>query len=270
MANSNAQRAAHRRNLEDEEIGVRHRMEHFYLPLFREFCCAQRLDRGRVRVLDCGCGSGLSVDSLAEAGFFAFGIDSWTLRYQQWRERPRLLGSCFCQADATALPFADACFDIVFSCGLLEHIGVAEQCTPTYQVVPLPNRMQLRHRFVAECLRVLRRPGVLYLDHPNGAFPVDFWHNDYRGRPRFHRPSEKFLPTFEEVTALARAVDPRCRIEAVTPAGRFTFRRATRRWYGKFLAGPLQLYFQLLRYPALSLLAGSPLNPYLVLRITHD
>lgn len=271
MAASSNQQAAQLQHLQDEEIGVRYRMQHFYLPLFRDFCLAKQLNPGQVRVLDCGCGNGLSVECLAEAGLWAFGIDAWTLRYRQWKERRRLERAKFCQADATRLPFADSSFDIVFSCGLLEHIGVFEEIRIDYEITPLPDQASLRQRFLAECLRVLRPGGLLYIDHPNGAFPIDFWHNHYNrsGRARFHWPWEKFLPTLKEVVTLAHAVDPDCRVEAISPAGRFTFRRSTRRWYGKLFARPLELYFELLRYFPFSLLAGSPLNPYLVIRITR-
>lgn len=261
--------AAHRQNLQDEEIGVRHRMQHFYLPLFRNYCREQGLDPGQVRVLDCGCGNGLSVECLAQAGFEAYGIDLWTVRHEQWQERRRLPGTGFCLADATRLPFADAQFGIVLNCGLLEHIGVSEQWEPVYRVAPLPDQAEHRRRFVSECLRVLRGRGVLYIDHPNGAFPIDFWHNSYRSTPRLHPPSEKFLPTFREVAALARAVAPTCRVEAISPAGRFTFRRSARHWYGKLFGSPVELWFRLLRRPPFSLLAGSALNPYLVIRITR-
>ena len=270
MDRTDAYHAAHLRNLQDEEIGTHHRMQHYYLPLLRSFCGTHQLDPGQVRVLDCGCGNGLSVECLAEAGFRGYGIDIGEFRCQQWSERPGLPKMSLCRADACRLPFADNSFEIVLSCGLLEHVGVVEQGEPCYTVAPLPNQAELRREFLAECLRVLRRPGAFYLDHPNGAFPIDFWHNHYpSGGPRFHPRSEKFLPTFKEVVELARSVEPRCRVEAISPAGRFTFRRSTRRWYGKLFARPLELYFELLRYSPFSLLAGSPLNPYLVVRITR-
>lgn len=264
------EQATHLLNLHDEEIGVRHRIQHFYLPLFREFCCARGLEIARTRVLDCGCGNGVSVEILAEAGFRACGIDGLTPRCRQWSERPPLARATFCQAEATHVPFADASFDIILSCGLLEHIGVEEYCDTRYRVTALPHQAENRRQFLAECLRVLCRGGVLYLDHPNGAFPIDFWHNDGASRPRWHRATERFLPKFEEVAALARSVDAACRVEALSPAGRFTFRRARRHWYGKLFGPPLDLYLHILRYRPFSFLARSPFNPYLVLRITRD
>ncbi len=244
-------------------------MRHFYVPLFHEFCRTQQVDPASVRVLDCGCGNGISVECLRRAGFVAYGIDAEAFRCEQWKEPRRLPGILLCRADALHLPFTEASFDIVFSCGLLEHIGVAEWADPEYHVVATPDQPELRRLFIRESLRVLRRPGVLYLDHPNGAFPIDFWHSDSGGRPRFHRPSEKFLPSFREVCELVRAADPSCFLEALSPAGRFVFRRATRHWYGKIFRGPLQLYFEMLRYRPFAWLAGTPLNPFLVLRITR-
>ena len=67
------------------ESGAVSRIQGFYLPLLR------RLARERgpalpLRVLDCGCGNGLSVDLLNEAGLDAWGNDLSKLRRWQWRE----------------------------------------------------------------------------------------------------------------------------------------------------------------------------------------
>ena len=263
------QAASHLQALRDEEVGVRHRIQHYYLPLFLEHARAARKQPGTMRVLDCGCGNGASAEYLAAAGFQAFGIDLAAFRAEQWPERAALPGVHLLAADATALPFPDGFFDIVFSCGMIEHIGVHEECTPDYHVEPVVDQPQQRARFLAESMRVLRPDGVVFVDHPNGSFPIDFWHNDYRARPRFHSPSEKFLPKFGEVLALAKQAAPDCQVEGVSPAGRFTFQRSNRRWYGKLFAGALESYFELLRYPPFSKLSATPLNPYLVIRITR-
>jgi SAM-dependent methyltransferase len=259
--------AAHAQALRDEEVGVEHRMRHYYIPLFLKYANQIGRSPGAMRVLDCGCGNGASVEFLAQAGFSAFGIDLAKFRAEQWTYRSQLPGVHLIAADATALPFPDAYFDIVFSCGMLEHIGVAEECTPAYKVVALPHQAELRERFLGESIRVLKPHGVLYVDHPNGSFPIDFWHNDYRGLPRFHSANEQFLPKFEEVSRIATAVAPTCSIEAISPAGRFTFRRSRRRWYGKLFTSVLKLYFYALKLRPFRPLLASPFNPYLVLRI---
>jgi SAM-dependent methyltransferase len=118
-------------------------------------------------------------------------------------------------------------------------------------------------------MRVLKPDGVLYLDCPNGSFPIDFWHNDYRASPRFHWPGESFLPSFDEVAKLVKRVAPTCSIEAISPSGRFTFQRSRRRWYGKLFTDVMKVYLDLLKGRPFSWLAASPLNPYLVMRIAQ-
>jgi SAM-dependent methyltransferase len=264
------QAAAHLQTLRDEELGVRHRIEYFYSPLFLRYAATRGKSPESMRVLDCGCGNGASAEYLASAGFQAYGIDVAGFRIEQWPERVKQDRVHLLAADATALPFADGSFDIVLSCGMLEHIGVHEVCTPEYHVEPLPNQAGLRAQFLAESLRILKPGGVVFVDHPNGRFPIDFWHNDYRARPRFHSSTERFLPSFREVMALARRVNPKCKVSAISPAGRFTFRRSNRRWYGKLLSRTMERYFELLRYRPFSSLASTALNPYLVIQITRS
>ena len=264
-------RLTHEEKQAAEERGVRHRMDNFYLPLFREFVGQSGRGADRVRVLDCGCGTGLSLDCLAGAGWHAYGIDTWAARVEQWRERSGIAGfrppsaKPLC-GDATRLPFRDRQFDIVFSCGLLEHIGVREEWEPRYQVAARADQFEQRVEFVRECLRVLRRPGALYFDHPNGAFPIDFWHDDAKSG-RVHWPGERFLPTYEEVCSLVSAAGCEDRVEALSPAGRFTFGQVGAKWWGRLLGSRCEAYFRLMRYRPFRRLARSPFNPYLVLRV---
>jgi SAM-dependent methyltransferase len=231
----------HRVGLAGEVEGSRWRIERFYAP---------RLEPG-ARVLDAGCGNGVSVDVLHELGFDAWGIDLSSLRKWQWRERVHR--DRLAVASALRLPFPDRVFDAVLSSGVIEHIGVEELGGATYSVRPLPDRDASREAFVAELLRVLRPGGRLYIDCPNGAFPIDFWHGPVAGNARWHSPREGFLPTFAEIKRYARGA----RVRPLPARDRFAFRQVGRHWYGRLFRGPMRWWLEL------------PLGtPYLVVEIS--
>lgn len=230
--------------------GSRRRIADFYEPLLRR-------EKAR-RVLDSGCGNGISVDLLAERGYDAWGNDLSQLRQFQWRERrarERLV-----VASSLRLPFPDRWFDAVISSGVIEHIGVVESALPRYAVAPLPDRDAQRAAFLAELFRVTRPGGVVFVDCPNGAFPIDFWHGDRPGGARRHSRDEGFLPTFAEI----RALMPGMKVDALSPYKRLQFHQARRHWYGRVL-GPLgAAWFAVMR--AVPRLARTRLNPFLVVR----
>ena len=113
-----------------------------------------------------------------------------------------------------------------------------------------------RARFMRELLRVGK---TVYIDCPNGAFPIDFWHSDAPGGARVHSRREGFLPTFREIEALV----PDAIVEALSPYKRLQFRQAAQHWYGRLLARPAELFFRWMpRW-----IAKSALNPFLVVRL---
>ena len=193
------------------------------------------------RVLDCGCGNGITVDSLNGRGIATWGVDLSALRKWQWRER--IFRRRLATADATRLPFPDAVFDVVMASGLLEHLGVQESRSPEYEVRPSADRDDVRRRFLAEVARVLKPDGIAWLDFPNGAFPIDFWHTTWIGRPRWHSTREGFLPRFEELQSYARESEGGVTIRLVSPHRRFLFRQAGGTWYGRLLSVPLRIFF---------------------------
>ena len=218
-----------------------------------------------LRVLDSGCGNGEAVGVLGAHGIDAWGHDLSALRKWQWRESPdrhRLV-----VADGASLPFEDASFDAVLASGVLEHIGVEEQGGETYRVRPLPGRDEARRGFLAELARVLAPEGSLFLDFPNGAFPFDFWHGPTPGGARYHSTREGFLPRVAEVRSLCRSIDPRLTVEARSPKGRLRFRQVSAHWYGRAFRPPMMALQRLMSTRAFGFLAGSPLNPYLVLEV---
>jgi SAM-dependent methyltransferase len=255
-----------REGLEQEVPGAVSRIRDFYHPrLERERAAAGRA----LRVLDSGCGNGLSVDLLSEAGFEAWGADSSALRRWQWRERrhrDRLVST-----DGARLPFPDRAFDAILCSGVLEHVGVEETGGERYTVKPLPDRDAKRIAFLAEHVRVLAPGGVLYLDFPNGAFPIDFWHGPRPGSARWHSRDEGFLPTAVDVRRYLEAVPGKFAVRTLGATGRLQFRQVGRHWYGRLLQLPAALWLRLLGSPLLAPARETLLNPFLVLeaRRTH-
>jgi SAM-dependent methyltransferase len=244
------------RGYDNESAG--RRIEDYYLPLLRA--------TGARRVLDSGCGNGESVDALSAAGFDAWGHDLSAFRKWQWRartHRERLV-----VADGLRLPFPDGFFDAVISSGVLEHVGVSESGGPgIYEVAPLPDRDARRAAFLAGLARVLAPGGTLYLDFPNGAFPIDFWHGTSAGGARVHSPFEGFLPKVKEVAALARTLGPGLRVSVRSPHRRLRFHQVGGHWYGRVFRAPMKAFYALTAAPGFGWLAGTALNPYLVLEV---
>jgi SAM-dependent methyltransferase len=99
------------------------------------------------RVLDSGCGSGGIAISLAEETSYSVGLDL-SARFRASGTRlasEQGVGNvAFVQGDGTSLPFREASFDLVFSHSVIEHVSSVSG-------------------YLAECFRVLRPGGALYL-----------------------------------------------------------------------------------------------------------
>ena len=248
---------AQQEGLANEVPGAVSRVRDFYLPLLAA--------QGGTRVLDSGCGNGLSVDLLCDERLDAWGVDLSALRKWQWRERARR--DRLACADSLHLPFRDGAFDAILCSGVLEHVGVRERGGDRYEVAPLPDRDALRVAFLAEHARVLAPGGKLWLDFPNGAFPFDFWHGVRPGFPRRHRQDEGFLPTLRDVRGYALALGPEWTVRPLTARGRLQFRQVGRHWWGRLLAPSAALYLAALE--SVPVLLQSPANPFLVVEMSR-
>jgi len=113
------------------------------MAYFREVLDRRGVAHGRA--LDVGCGAGFIAEELAAGGFAVTGIDPSRVAIEAARAHAARSGLDieYAVGAGEELPFADAAFDLVFCCDVLEHVADLD-------------------RVIDETARVLR-PGGLYL-----------------------------------------------------------------------------------------------------------
>jgi SAM-dependent methyltransferase len=112
------------------------------------------------RLLDIGCGEGQVARRAAAAGIDVVGLDPTVAQIEEAAHRGGRVS--YARADAAALPVADASFDGVVMCLVIEHIDPIE---PT----------------IREMARVLQPGGrcLLLLNHPLLQAPGSGWIDDH-------------------------------------------------------------------------------------------
>ncbi len=133
------------------------------------------LERGRSRVIDCGCGEGSYVEELGRR----FAVDSVGIEYLPDKVaqagRKAALRSRVIRADIARIPFADATFDLAVLNEVLEHV---------------PNETGA----LAEVRRVLVPGGRLVLLSPNRWFPFETHGVYWKGTDRMLPPYVPLIP----------------------------------------------------------------------------
>ncbi len=71
----------------------------------------------------------------------------------------------------------------------------------------------------------------------------------------------------KEIRALARRSVPACRVSVRSPHRRLRFNQVGAHWYGRLFRAPVAAFYALTSVPGFTWLAGTPLNPYLVLAL---
>lgn len=113
------------------------------------------------RVLEVGCGTGLLLDRVRRFASYAAGMDlsAGMLARAQERGLPVTLG------DATALPYADASFDLVYSFKVLPHVADIRAALREMARVTRPGGRVLAEFYNPRSLRylvkVLKRPSAV-------------------------------------------------------------------------------------------------------------
>lgn len=116
------------------------------------------------RVLDVGCGPGITVDRLVESGFEVYGVDISPAMIDQCRRAfAHLPTAHFSVGRIERLDFPDAFFDVVLCMGVVEYVD--------------------DDRIVAqEMARVTKPGGTVIITCPNRVSPFRMWQRTvYRG-----------------------------------------------------------------------------------------
>ncbi len=145
---------------------------------------AARLSRGK-RVLDAGCGAGYGSAELARGAERVVGMDRAAEAVEFAREHYRAPNLWFERGSCTALPHADASFDLVVAFEVIEHLENWRQ-------------------FLAEARRVLAPCGQFIVSTPNRLYYTESRGAD--GANPFHVHEFTFDEFREELAAIFPSV----------------------------------------------------------------
>ena len=111
------------------------------------------------------------VTRLNDLGFDCYGFDLLE-NVPRWKNRDlpsdRLV---IADSDKLVLPFHDGVFDLVYSFGVIEHVG-----TTNGHSNRKPDYHEIRKSWVREIFRTMTAGGSLLLAGPNRNFPIDLAH----------------------------------------------------------------------------------------------
>lgn len=127
------------------------------------------------RVLDLGCGYGWYTDFFTRNGADAVGVDGSEKMIAIAQERYPNLDFTLANIEKS-LPFADGCFDIVFSNQVLMDIENTE-------------------RVISECARILKENGVFYFGIVHPCFYDCKWLKDEKGY-RYAKAMERYISSY--------------------------------------------------------------------------
>ncbi|MFB3887578.1 MAG: class I SAM-dependent methyltransferase [Thermodesulfobacteriota bacterium] len=142
----------------------------FYTEYLRPFLLREPFKR----ILDVGCGIGKGISSLLSEGYDAYGVDLPSLS-RFWAQAGNDPNHFFC-CDASHLPFPDDYFDVVYSLGVIEHIG-----TKIGHYTLSPNYREVRQQYANELIRITKPDGRILISCPNKSFPIDIQHSPNDG-----------------------------------------------------------------------------------------
>jgi len=212
----------------------------------------------RPRVLSLGCGTGVDVDLLTEAGFDIVGIDNGN-RSAQWPQRAHR--ERLCLANGKHLPYERNTFHAVYCGCVFPHVGVEGDTNRVR-----PDHREERLAIAREMSRVLKPGGHIMVSSPNRLFPIDIFHGRTPDQPfpRVNPPWSQFLLSAGDYRRMF--ADAGCTRARLLPVkGYWGFIRMKQRLKGRLLAYPVEAVFGAVSTPLLGAFRGSPINPWIVM-----
>lgn len=120
-------------------------------------------------VCSVGCGSGLDVELLRNAGFAAYGFDP--SRTQRFADRAEGVRDFLAIGTAQSRPFGARVFDCAYSLEVIEHVGCVAFGTVTQESTEAD-----RLEFMEACLDLVRPGGFFLMTSSNRLCPIDPGH----------------------------------------------------------------------------------------------
>ncbi|MDQ8180652.1 class I SAM-dependent methyltransferase [Pelagicoccus sp. SDUM812005] len=229
--------------------------ENFWIPLFKRRFKAE-LERGeRPRILSVGCGIGVEVEMLCEAGFACYGIDNGN-RTKDWPKRK--FSSGLLLANAMHMPFKSDSFDAVFCGCVFPHVGVVGDSNITSETYLLD-----RQKLADEMVRVAKPSGLVVACSPNRMCPFDIFHGREAGSylPRFNPWGSRFLLSIGDYKRMFGSAG--CsKVESLPVEGFWGFVTMNNSIKGRLLSAPIKLAFRLASTRAFRFLRPSPFLPW--------
>jgi len=241
-----------------EENSNLYTTENYWIPAFKQLYPARQ---HRPRILALGCGTGMEVDMLNEAGFDCWGIDNGN-RTQVWPKRTA--HAKLMLANGMHMPFPAESFDAIFCGCVFPHVGVVGDSN-----IVAKNGLDDRQHLANEMARVLKPGGKIIVSSPNRYFPFDIFHGRQPGsyKPVFNPPGSRFLFSVSDYRTMFKKAG--CsRADARPITGYWGFIRSKHSLKGMLLGMPVRFIFWLVSLESFKFLRGSLLPPWVVVEVT--
>ncbi len=246
-----------RQQIELEKDIVAERTKRFYLPILNRI----KKEKGvsTLKVLDVGCGNGEGVKVINDHKLYCIGIDHG-FRKEEWYSLG--LQDRFVVANGNKLPFKDGMFDVVISCGVIEHIGAVGDSREL-----LPNYKELRKEFAEELIRVTSATGSLIITTPNRLSPVDFWHGPFIMGMRFHLPTDYFCLSVGDLKYIFDVGSKTRKMRVLPLSGLFMYKRYKHRLLTRVMVSVFNVIVSIISIERFEFLRRGCLAPFIVARI---